>query len=232
MSKRIGVLVATKREYQALTEIMDTYRDEQNATGLCFRIGKIGKNDLSVVMAGQGKVAAAMHTQALIDFFKPDVVFNTGASGSLTKELHIGDLVLGTEAVQHDMDMRLMGCPLGFNEDLGVLEIPLDKALAHELYEICLRHGWNAIEGRILTGDCFAGEEQKKQIKELFGGYCVEMEGSAVAQVLWLNHVRGTVIRAVSDEYEGAAFDDYDTFALSVARKAAALVKEYALQEE
>lgn len=46
----------------------------------------------------------------------------------------------------------------------------------------------------------------------MFGGYCTEMEGAAIAQAAWLNQVPFIIIRAISDKADGSAEMDYSEF--------------------
>ena len=40
----------------------------------------------------------------MIDLFKPDVVINSGIAGSLSKNLIIGDIVISSDCVEHDIN--------------------------------------------------------------------------------------------------------------------------------
>ena len=53
---------------------------------------------------GVGKVNAAVGTQIMIDLYKPDVVINSGIAGSLSKDLIIGDIVISSDCVEHDIN--------------------------------------------------------------------------------------------------------------------------------
>lgn len=52
---------------------------------------------------------AGICTQILADLFHVDAVINTGIAGSLKAEINIGDIVISTDAVQHDMDATGFG---------------------------------------------------------------------------------------------------------------------------
>ena len=67
--------------------------------------------------------------------------------------------------------------------------------------------------GRVLSGDQFISDKEKKQwLVDTFGGYCTEMEGAAIAQAAYLNKVPYLVIRAISDKADGSAGMDYAAF--------------------
>ena len=72
-------------------------------------IGKVTLNGVEVVIvrSGIGKVNAGICTQILVDDYGVDCVINTGIAGSLRNEINIGDIVISTDAVQHDMDVRI-----------------------------------------------------------------------------------------------------------------------------
>ena len=66
-----------------------------------------------VVRSGIGKVNAAVCTQILVDEFGVEVVINTGIAGSLNKDINIGDIVVSTDLVHHDMNAAGFGYPKG-----------------------------------------------------------------------------------------------------------------------
>lgn len=51
-------------------------------------------------------------TQILVDDFQVDGVINTGVAGSLNNDINICDIVISTEALEHDMDVT----PLGYEK--------------------------------------------------------------------------------------------------------------------
>ncbi len=62
-----------------------------------------------MVRSGIGKVNAGMCSQILADRFHISAIVNTGIAGSLRAEINIGDIVVSTDAVQHDMDASGFG---------------------------------------------------------------------------------------------------------------------------
>ena len=77
-----------------------------------FCMGNIFGKDVVVVKSGIGKVNAAICTQILVDDFQVDGVINTGVAGSLNNDINICDIVISTEALEHDMDVT----PLGYEK--------------------------------------------------------------------------------------------------------------------
>ena len=74
-----------------------------------FFEGTLGGTEVVVVQCGIGKVNAGMCVQILADLFEVTAIINTGVAGSLCNDINIGDIVVSTESVQHDMDVTALG---------------------------------------------------------------------------------------------------------------------------
>ena len=99
----LGIIGAMDEEVAKIKEQMSEVTVTETA-GMEFFRGKLGGKDAVVVRSGIGKVNAGMCTQVLADKFGVSAVINTGIAGSLRAEINIGDIVLSTDALQHDMD--------------------------------------------------------------------------------------------------------------------------------
>ena len=172
-----------------------------------------------VAVCGIGKVNAAMCAQTMIVRYAPDGVINTGVAGSLSPRLGVGDAVIATELVEHDLDTTAFGDPPGLIPGVNAVKMPVDAELSRELLlpsaeEALAGTGAKVLCGVIATGDQFIADgEQKKRIVGRFGAVACEMEGGAVAQVCTLNGVPFAVIRTMSDSADGGAVEDYPAFA-------------------
>ena len=108
----IGIIGAMEEEVELLKEKMtDTVIIEK--AGMKFVKGTLKGQTAVVVRSGIGKVNAGICTQILADEFQVEAVINTGIAGSLKAEINIGDIVLSTDTMQHDVDAREFGYPLG-----------------------------------------------------------------------------------------------------------------------
>lgn len=87
--------------------------------GYTFFSGKLGNKDIVLVLCGIGKVNAAVCTQLLIDTFSVEAVINTGVAGAVADGVTIGDVVISTDAQQHDMDCSPFGDPVGIIPRMG-----------------------------------------------------------------------------------------------------------------
>ena len=110
--KVIGIIGAMEEEVAMLKEKMTEVTVTEKA-GMEFFHGQLKGHEAVVVRSGIGKVNAGICTQILADDFHVDAVINTGIAGSLKAEINIGDIVLSTDTMHHDMDAREFGYPAG-----------------------------------------------------------------------------------------------------------------------
>ena len=210
----LGIIGAMAQEVRQLKEAMEQPRIETVA-GMEFYRGTIGGKETVVVQSGIGKVSTGICAQILVDRFGVGGIINTGIAGSLKAEINIGDLVMSTDALQHDVDAVNFGYEPGQIPQLPVKAFPTDDRLRKLAMELCARVNPDirAHEGRVLTGDQFISDKAKKQwLTSTFGGACTEMEGAAIAQAAYLNQVPVLIIRAISDKADDSASMDYGAF--------------------
>lgn len=210
----IGIIGAMDEEVNELKAGMEEVKVTTKAS-MEFYEGTIAGKKVVVVRSGIGKVNAGICTQILVDVFNVDCIINTGIAGALNNDINIGDIVLSTDALQHDVDAKAFGYEPGQIPRMDVLAFKADKKLI-ELGKkscglACPKIG--VFEGRVVSGDQFiADREVKNRIKSLFDGYCTEMEGAAIAQAAYLNNIPFLIIRAISDKADDSAHMDYPAF--------------------
>ena len=225
---RIGIIGAMDIEVDVLKEQMaDVTR--VNKASMEFYQGKLNGKDVVVVRSGIGKVKAAVCTQILADVFEVEAVINTGIAGSLRNEINIGDIVVSTDALQHDMDAVEFGYPKGQIPGMKVFSFVANAALRETAVRVCqkVNPDIQVFEGRIVSGDQFvARAEVKNEIIKEFAGYCTEMEGASIAQAAYLNGIPFVVVRAISDKADNSATMDYPTFERQAAQHCVNLVGE------
>ena len=210
----LGIIGAMDEE---VLEIKNALTDVsvETVTGMDFYRGKVNGKEVVVVRSGIGKVNAAVCSQILVDRFGVEAIVNTGIAGSLRAEINIGDIVLSTDSVQHDMDATGFGYPAGQIPRMDTFAFPADEKLLNLAKECCARVNPDiqAFTGRVVSGDQFISDKEKKQwLTETFDGSCTEMEGAAIAQVCYLNHIGCLIIRAISDKADDSANMDYQEF--------------------
>lgn len=214
-------------EVEALKEQMDVKNIIEKAS-MKFYEGTLRGKDVVIVQCGIGKVNAGICVQILADLFQVDAVINTGVAGSLRAEINIGDIVVSTDACEHDMDVTALGYKQGIIPQMKESFFKADRQLVEAAIEVCreVNPDINVYEGRVLSGDQFiSGEEIKNKLIDLFDGFCTEMEGAAIAHAAFLNEIPYVVIRAISDKADGSAHMDYPEFERAAAAHSTKLVE-------
>lgn len=224
----LGIIGAMDEEVIKLKEIMDDVSITKKAS-MDFYKGNMKGKEVVVVRSGIGKVNAGICTQILVDEFGVDAVINTGIAGSLNPDINIGDIVLSTDALQHDVDATGFGYSLGVIPRMETSVFVADNKLRELAKESCkkVNPDINVFEGRVVSGDQFISDKNKKNyILDNFKGYCTEMEGAAIAQAAYLNDIPFLVIRAISDKADDSATVDYPTFEAKAIEHSVRLVKD------
>ena len=145
-------------------------------------------------------------------------IVNSGVAGTLTPELHIGDVAISTACVQHDMDTSAVGDPVGLISGINMIELPADTKIADELDRVCAAANVNHRLGVIASGDQFVHTTERREwIVSTFKASAVEMEAAAIAQVCFVNKIPFAAIRVISDEASGDVKIDYMTFVKAAA---------------
>lgn len=230
----LGIIGAMDEEVAKIKEEM-TDVTVTTVAGMDFYQGKLGGGDAVVVRSGIGKVNAGMCTQILADRFAITAVINTGIAGSLRNEINIGDIVLSTDTVQHDMDASGFGYKVGQIPRVDTYSFPADENLRKLALECnkAVNPEIQAFTGRVVSGDQFISDKAKKQwLIENFNGSCTEMEGAAIAQAAYLNGIPYLVIRAISDKADDSAGMDYAVFEEQAIRHSVNLLLEMASRYE
>lgn len=210
----LGLIGAMEVEVAMLKEKMEQVAVTKKAA-MEFYQGMLCGQPVVVVRSGIGKVNAALCTQILADDFHVDAIINTGIAGSLQAKINIGDIVLSTDALQHDMDATGFGYPVGVIPQMECSVFEADKKLRELAKNCCeaVNPEIQVFEGRVVSGDQFISDHAKKQwLTGNFQGYCTEMEGAAIAQGAWLNGIPFLIVRAISDKADDSATMDYPEF--------------------
>ncbi|GAA0181529.1 5'-methylthioadenosine/adenosylhomocysteine nucleosidase [Clostridium sediminicola] len=225
-TKVIGIIGAMEEEVEILKNKMDI-EEEVKIAGMTFYQGTVHDQNIVLARSGVGKVNAAMCAQIMASSFNIDYLINSGVAGGMFGELKQGDIVISTDAVQHDFDVTALGEPLGEISRLGITYFKADESLINLAEKAAVGinlEGVNVFKGRIASGDQFiAGGDLEERIRTNFEPYAVEMEGAAIAHVAYLNEVPYVIIRAISDNADGEAELSYPEF-LPIAAKNASLL--------
>ena len=176
---------------------------------------------LVVMVAGVGKVAAAMATQYACDVFKPRSAIAMGLAGSLEEGVRPGQVIVATGAVQHDMDGRPLTPAKGMIPGLDLSTLAADPAASEKLLIAARLESRDAQAGVVLTGDQIVTSRATRDalMREFPDGVCIDMETAALAQVAQQNGVPWTALRVISDSAD-ESFDLRKVMGLGVSTAA------------
>ncbi|MGC4376068.1 5'-methylthioadenosine/adenosylhomocysteine nucleosidase [Fictibacillus sp. Mic-4] len=227
---KIGIIGAMDEEIVFMQESIDCYGESTYAK-IKFYEGTFENKEVVLCKSGVGKVNAAITTQLLIDRFQVTHIVFTGVAGALHPNLEIGDIVISTSSMQHDMDASHLSpeFPQGtipmFAYDSDFKADPRLIELAEQATAIF--PDIKVLKGRVLSGDQFiANRELVQKYHAQFDGVCIEMEGSAVAQTCFLNDIPFVIIRSISDKANGEANVNFVEFTKLAAQRSSTLVEQ------
>lgn len=225
---KIGIIGTMDEEVAILKKRMHKMKATVKA-GMVFAEGELWDKETVVVVSGIGKVNMAVCAQMLIDLFNVDTLINTGVAGSLDAKIDIGDIVVSTEAQQHDMDVSALGDKVGIIPRMKDSIFKADPTLVDIAYKACkyANPDIHCFKGKIVSGDQFiASKDKKDYLSAYFNGMCAEMEGAAMAQVAYLNEIPFVILRAISDKADDSGHMDYPVFAKAAIGHSVALLEE------
>jgi adenosylhomocysteine nucleosidase len=204
-----------------------------------FHSGTLHGVETVAVFSRMGKVAAAATITQLIASFPVSRLVFSGVAGGVRHGLAIGDIVVASALIQHDMDASPIfpryEVPL-----LGQARFPTDADVRSRLeraargfvsgelrtlvaageldfFRIALP---SVTTGVVASGDKFFAssaevDDLRRRLPEVA---CVEMEGAAAAQVCAEYGVPFGVVRTISDSADENSVHDFPRFAREIAR--------------
>ena len=214
----IGIIGAMDKEVDDIKEVMKQEGSNlsvETKAGMDFWQGTLSGHEVTLVRSGIGKVNAAIAAEILAEVYNVRAIINTGIAGSLDASIDIGDIVLSTDALEHDMNVKGLGYERGVVPDQENSIYEADAELRSVAKAACEKvcTDVKVHEGRVISGDIFVSEKKmKNKMKDAFDGMCTEMEGAAIAHAAWLNKIPYLIIRSISDKADDSAEMDYPTF--------------------
>ncbi len=242
----IGIISAMQEEIQTLLENLQNKTTFKKGMRTYYK-GLLFNKSVVLVFSRWGKVAAATTVTQLINDFKIDEIIFTGVAGSIQNHINIGDIVIGKNLYQHDMDAS----PL-----LERFEIPLLQKKYFEVTKSKRGLLKNASQLFLENFNLFISEDEaqlffintpKIHIENIASGdqfistnkqltfvknnlpniACVEMEGAAVAQVCYEYKIPFGIFRTISDKANDNSHVDFPKFAKQIASNYALGVLKY-----
>lgn len=221
--KTIGIIFAMQEELIELKNYLHINK-EKKIYDLIFYEATLNNQNIILTESGIGKTNAARTTQILIDYYKPEAIFNIGVAGGIAKNLKVGDIIISTSLVQHDFDITAFDHPKGYITNIGNT-IPIDNKLLNTTKNILDANSISYKEGVIASGDIFCTKESMAtKINTQFKALCVEMEGASIAQTAYLSKTPCLVIRSISDCPDNNNKVTYEEFLETSSKKVAQIM--------
>ena len=234
--KPTAILSALKEEQQGLLELLQNpYRVPR--AGRDFWRGQLHGQPVVLALSRVGKVAAATTATTLIEHFGVGRIVFTGVAGGIAAGVDVGDIVIASSFVQHDLDasplfpryqVPLYGrsvfeCDSALIAMLKIATCALLTRAKGQFDGVFTQTPIKIHQGLVASGDrfvCGAAEALGIQAALQSAGFqplAVEMEGAAVAQVCFDYGVPFAAVRVISDRADDAAHVDFQKFVSEVA---------------
>jgi adenosylhomocysteine nucleosidase len=222
----IAIIAAMQEELAAVVSLAQIERTIEIAKRQ-FYVGRLGNQPVVMVVSRIGKVAAATTATILLERFAVTQLLFTGLAGAVSSSLNIGDIVIATAALQHDLDARPL-FPQFEVPNLAQAEFVCDLKLSNRLANAARAFANSppaplralgitaptVHRGLVISGDQFIGTPTAvDQLRSLVPtALAVEMEGAAVAQVCFERDIPFVLLRVISDSANHDAQFDFGVF--------------------
>eukprot|EP01080_Neovahlkampfia_damariscottae_P011951 gene11951-5352_t len=219
----IGILGAMPEEIQLIqSEAQNVVEHKLNDFTTIYE-GILENKKIVFGVSGVGKTFASSVVTTMIHKFHITTLIFTGLAGGMSEDNELGEIVIGKDVIDYDMDCRNFILPFDSEYKHKLGEIPFTKLRAfacdQKLIEIAMKSDTKVTKkiGRIATGSEFVVQSRKQEIfdkswKELEFPLCVEMEGSAVAQICQVYNIPFLLLRTISDTFKGDANLEFGKF--------------------
>ena len=203
-----------------------------------YHLGKLRGVEVVAAFSRWGKVAAAATVTQLISAYGAERIVFSGVAGAVQSGVAIGDVVVASELLQHDMDasplypryeIPLLGkARFATDSELRTrLTLAARAFLTHDMASAVPQselsafriHAPKVVGGLVASGDRFFADANEVALlrQRLPGVACVEMEGAAVAQVCDEYRIPFAIVRTISDSADESAVHDFPRFSREIA---------------
>jgi adenosylhomocysteine nucleosidase len=195
----ILLLTPLKAEHEALCAALGGSPRRRDCDGIEALVHGEG---LTTAVGGHGKVQFALTTSFLSERVSPRLVVCAGACGSLAGEVGVLDVVVATETLEHDFNLRFVKRPLpAFAGDAAALA-RLNSAGPFADFGVHF--------GRVASGDEDVMESLRGDaIRAATGALAVAWEGAGGARAARFQELPFLELRGVTDRAGAAAVAEF-----------------------
>jgi adenosylhomocysteine nucleosidase len=207
MTKHVLLITPLPEEHHALEAAFA----KRGLTMTPTRLGRLPAHQvealgLTVIRGGHGKTQFGIQTTHALDHTSGfDLVISAGAGGAIAPQIEMGDLVAGTEIVEHDYVLRFVRRPLPrYAGDAGALAAL--RAVDTAAFPFTLHHDV------IASGDEDVIERTRAEdIRTRTGAVIVAWEGVGGARACKFAGVPFVELRGATDNADHTAPGDFET---------------------
>ena len=180
-------------------------------------------SELQIIVAqgGLGKAQFGVQTQYLLDRIDGvDAVLCVGASGSLSSDCAIGDVIVGTKTVEHDVR---------HHNRRKMPEFQSDVAITNSFRSLPPKERTFAVRfGPVASGDeDIMNSDRKAELRNQTDAIAVAWEGAGCARACYFNNVPFGEIRAITDFANHRAHEDFHEHLEMAVGNLAKLIVDY-----
>lgn len=220
---KILIVIPTQKEFDFFLKSCNEhgFRAEDSTIGR-LPVVQFPDLDLTLASGGLGKVQFAVQAQHLLDACPDwDLVICAGAAGAIVDTVSIGDVIVSTEIVEHDI--KKIGSPFlpRFKCPESILADSNSVSSGSDLFQVHF--------GPIASGDeDIMDTERRRRLHELTGGLAVGWEGAGGARACQFNDTPFIEIRGITDSADNDAASDFKMNLKSAMRNVATLITSWA----
>ena len=209
----LGIIGAMAEEVAALKEKMEL-KEEKNIHQVKFYIGLLNGKETVLMQGGIGKVNASYSATLLMEHFDIDHLINIGSAGGLKLSENVGDVVIASEVIHHDVDCVAFNYPYGKVPDMPLAFQTSQKLLditTAVLDDLDISHH----TGLIVSGDQFVSRNDQVQtiLAHFPQAIACEMEAASISQIAYIYQVPFIILRSLSDVFGKGNNDvQFDTY--------------------
>lgn len=230
----IAIISAMQEEIQALLNKLQNVSTIKKGMRTYY-VGTLFNKKVVLVFSRWGKVAAAATTTQLINDFDLDEIIFTGVAGGIHPNLNIGDVVIGKNLFQHDLNAspfyKRFEIPIikklfleTKNPDSLIAATTIFLQNYHRYVKLNDAQTFDITKPKLVFGDIASGDQFISSLKKIAklnkqipSAICVEMEGAAVAQICYEYEMPFSIIRIISDKANDNATIDFSKFSNTIA---------------
>ncbi|MBE9047385.1 5'-methylthioadenosine/S-adenosylhomocysteine nucleosidase [Pleurocapsales cyanobacterium LEGE 10410] len=178
--------------------------------------------DLLVACGGHGKAQFGIQAQYLLcQAPQIELLVCAGAAGALSNSLNIGDVVVATETIEHDYNLKFVSRPLPrFAGELQVIEILQNLPITNSAFSIHF--------GAVASGDeDIVDAARGQELMNLTDCIAVAWEGAGGARACQFNQKYYLELRGITDTANHQAAIDFEVNLTTAMRNLAEIVVQW-----